>query len=442
MLPFLTMAQIIKLFAGGGSSHGSDGFGDGLHADSASIPDPSGGMFDKWGNYYVASALGGNRIRKIDTNGIITSIAGNGSATYNGDGGLADTSALNIPDDIAIDTFGNLFIADVANNRVRKIDGLTGFITTIAGTGAGSYSGDYGLATAASLWDPIGICLDKKGNIYIADNFNNRIRKINAEGIITTFAGTGLSGHYNGGGGLADTTALPGVNTVRCDKYGNIYAVCSLYVLKVDTFGIISTIAGQESGYIFNGDGIPATSAQIDPIGIAFDEYNNLFISDHLNFRVRMVDTNGIIHTVAGNGIAGTSGDGGPADSAEFNYPGGLAFDKCGNLYITDINPKLVRKVIYDSTCDPYSNLFVKATNYGRNFISTHPNPAVNELYVENVRISGQYVLFNITGIIEQAGTLQTGSNRIDIANLPMGLYILMLTTEDGQRVVRKVVKE
>jgi len=171
---------------------GSSGFGDGGPATAAIIPDPIGGAFDQYGNYYCAEAIGGNRIRKVRNTGIITTIAGNGSSGFSGDNGQATAAELSQTDAVRLDSEGNFYIADGNNMRVRKVDAATGIITTIAGSSlTGGFGGDGGPATAALLYGPTDICFDKFGNLYIADEFNQRIRKIDTAGIITTIAGTG-----------------------------------------------------------------------------------------------------------------------------------------------------------------------------------------------------------------------------------------------------------
>ncbi len=224
LLPSIVRSQTITLFAGNGSSVYS---GNGTSAISAGIPDPAGGAFDKYGNYYFADAANSNRIRKIDVTGIITTVAGNGMSGFAGDNGPATSAKLYLPTGVALDTFGDLYIADAGNNRIRKVEITTGTITTIAGTGTGGFSGDGGPATAAEIWDPLYVCFDKWGNLYIGDVFNNRVRKIDTGGIITTFAGTGSTG-FSGNGipatasninipiGLAAVTGLTMTGVLLC----------------------------------------------------------------------------------------------------------------------------------------------------------------------------------------------------------------------------------
>ncbi len=275
----------------------------------------------------------------------ITTIAGTSTAGYSGDGGLATSAQLNYSQGVAVDNSGNIFIADQSNHRVRKVD-TSGNISTVAGTGTPGYSGDGGLATSAQLWQPSGVAVDSSGNIYIADYTNNRVRKVDASGNISTVAGTGTPG-YSGDGGLATSAQLWQPSGVAVDSSGNIYIAdyTNNRVRKVDASGNISTVAGTGvAGY--SGDGGLATSAQLkNPNGLAVDSSGNIFISDQTNNRVRKVDASGNISTVAGTGTQGYSGDGGLATSAQLNYPSGVAVDSSGNIFIPDYGNHRVRKV-------------------------------------------------------------------------------------------------
>jgi uncharacterized protein (TIGR03437 family) len=337
----VSAAGIITTVAG----NGSQGYpGDGGPATSAELYNPSGVVVNTSGSVYIADTSN-SRIRKVSAAGIITTVAGNGAEGYSGDGGPATSAQLFYPSGVALDASGNLYIADQNNNRIRKVS-ATGIITTVAGNGAEGYSGDGGSATSAQLNVPFGVAVDASGNIYIADSNNNRIRKVSATGIITTVAGNGAQG-YSGDGGSATSAQLNFPYGVAVDASGNLYIADKFNerVRRVSATGIITTVAGNGAqGY--SGDGGLATSSQLNtPIGVAVDASGNLYIADEINERIRKVSAAGIITTVAGNGALGYSGDGGLATSAQLATPTGVAVDASGNLYVADYNNSRVRKV-------------------------------------------------------------------------------------------------
>jgi sugar lactone lactonase YvrE len=340
---------IINTVAGNGTAGYS---GDGGAATSAELYFPQSGAVDTAGNIYIADTWN-HRIRKVTAStAIISTIAGNGTEGYSGDGGAATSAELNAPSGVAVDAAGNIYIADSNNNRIRKVTVSTGIITTVAGNGTAGYSGDGGLATNAELNTIYGpgsaVALDAAANIYIADQFNNRIRKVTVStGIITTVAGDGTTG-YSGDGGAATSAELNGPDGVALDATGNIY-ISDTYNYRVRkvtvSTGHISTVAGDGvNGY--SGDGGVATSAAIgEPGHIAMDTAGNIYIPD-MDYRVRKVTVStGDISTVAGNGTLGFSGDGGPATSAELYFPGGVAVDTAGNIYIADRDNNRIRAV-------------------------------------------------------------------------------------------------
>ena len=328
------------------AGNGTYGFsGDGGAATAAQFLFPNGVATDAAGNLYIAD-FGNHRIRKVSANGIITTIAGTGTYGFSGDGGVATSAQLYEPSGVATDAAGNLYIADFGNNRIRKVSD-NGIITTIAGTGTSGFSGDGGVATSAELNFPIGVATDAAGNLYIADTGNNRIRKVSAKGIITTIAGTGTYG-FTGDGGVATSAELYEPNLVATDAAGNLYIAdsCNNRIRKVSDNGIITTIAGTGVFGKFSGDGGGATSAHLyEPISVATDAAGNLYIADTFNKRIRKVSAYGIITTIAGTGTSGFSGDGGGATSAELSYPDGVATDAAGNLYIADANNNRIRKL-------------------------------------------------------------------------------------------------
>ncbi len=449
MLPFLSNAQLITEYAGCASC--APVLGDGGPATAAYIDDPCGCTFSKNGVFFVASGAA-NRIRRIDTNGIITTIAGTGFGGYSGDGGQATSARFHSLEDITLDTAGNIFVVDVYNFAIRRIDIITGIINTICGNGTSGSIGDGGPASAAQITNVNEICFDKHGNLYLAELDNPKIRKINTSGIISTFAGTGVAG-YNGDGIAATAAQLYGPTGVTADDSGNIYiADGNSRVRKVNTAGIISTFAGNGlPTYI--GDGIPATNAQIGASYLKFDSSHNLFIVDEsTNLRVYKVDTSGILHCVAGNGIDVDTGDGGPATAAAIFTPCGIALDRCNNLYITLINYNRIRKVTFEPSCDPFSNfdsasLNVKTTT--TNEVSIYPNPAYSSITITTscgdsmgeVKIEG-VVISNFIGQTVFSQIYDIEKAEVNIAGLPEGMYIVKIIGNDGKVIVRKIVKE
>ncbi len=435
-LPFVIKAQIISAFAGGGSG------GDGSPAISASIYDPNSLTFDKQGNLYFSQSLS-HKIRKIDTAGIITTIAGTGTGGFNGDNQLATAAELYQPNGIAIDTFGNIYIADGINNRIRKIDIATGIITTFAGNGNPGFSGDSGLATAASLHVPSSICFDKRGNLYIGDDVNFRIRKVNTSGIITTVAGTGIAGYVNDSGIATVAQCIPETG-ICIDYMGNLYiASGNQVVLKMDTTGIITTITGDTSLYMYNGDGILAIQAHLTPSFLAIDS-GLLYISDALNNRIRKIDANGIIHTVAGNGLAILGGNGGIADSASFDGPSGIAFDNCGNLYIANVNTPRIRKVTFDTSCHLSSvdtNLKINTIS-SNSSINIYPNPANKIITVTSTNKINNVAIINMLGQTLYNREYNNDKIEVDISKYASGVYYLQITDISGSKEVKKIVKQ
>ncbi|MBK9285680.1 MAG: T9SS type A sorting domain-containing protein [Sphingobacteriaceae bacterium] len=275
----------------------------------------------------------------------IYTFAGNGTFGYSGDGGAATNAQLSLVQGIAVDGLGNIYVADQSNNRIRKIT-PSGIISTCVGTGIGGYSGDGGPAINAQISTPYGISIDASGNLFIADFNNSRIRKVNTSGIISTVAGDGTQG-FGGDGGPATNAQLNAPVSVAVDAAGNLYiADFSNYrIRKVTPAGIISTIAGNGTAG-FSGDGSTAVSAQLDlPYGVAVDVAGNVYIADQNNHRVRKVNLSGIITTYVGTGVAGFSGDGGIATNAKLNFPYSLAFDLSDNLLIADRFNNKIRKV-------------------------------------------------------------------------------------------------
>jgi len=328
------------------AGNGTLGFsGDGSAARSAELNVPTGVAVDSSGEILIAD-FGNNRIRKTtnNTNGTISTVAGNGGVSYSGDGGQATKAQINAPQGVAVDTAKNFYIADTANNVVRKVT-AAGVISTLAGNGTAGFGGDNSAAASAQLNGPQGVAVDPSGNVYIADSGNARIRKVTPGGTISTYAGNGTAG-YGGDGGSATTAELNLPIGLVLDSAGNLYIADygNNVVRKVTPAGTISTYAGSGvQGY--SGDGGQATKAAMSgPQALALDNGNNLYIADSQNSRIRVVTPSGFIATVAGTGVAGYTGDGGLATSAQITNPAGLAVDSGGSIYLSD-SAAVVRKI-------------------------------------------------------------------------------------------------
>jgi len=318
--------------------------GDGGLATLAVLSIAAGVQQDATGNLYIADE-GSSRVRRVDTKGIITTIAGSSNAGYAGDGGVATNASLNWPSGLAIDASGNLYISEYGNHRIRKVD-TNGIISTIAGTNSSGYSGDGGLAVMARLNWPTGVAVDAAGNVFIADAGNNCIRKVGLDGIISTVAGTNVAG-YAGDLGPATNARLSSPNGLALDTNGNLFIADkgNQRIRKVDSNGIISTLAGTgTAGY--GGDNGFATNALLNqPYGVAVGPYGEILIADYGNNRVRLVTVDGMISTVAGTGASGYSGDSGSATNAMLGNPMCVGTDKNGNIYVGLGYRSTVRKI-------------------------------------------------------------------------------------------------
>jgi uncharacterized protein (TIGR03437 family) len=319
--------------------------GDGGPATNAPLGELRGVAVDSAGNVFAVDA-GNNRVVKIAPTGTLWVVAGTGTVGFSGDGGPATAASLNLGLTLGmgVDGAGNLYIADRWNQRIRRVT-PAGVITTVAGNGIAASSGDGGPATAASVYDPRGVAADASGILYIVDQANARIRRVGLDGTISTFAGNGTAG-YSGDGGPATSASLNDVWGVAVDSAGSVYIADSgnNRIRKVPRGGVITTVAGNGIGG-FSGDGGPAVSASLScPSAVAVDLSGNLYVADQCNQRIRRVTPSGIISTVAGNGTNALAGDGGPATSASFSSPHGVAVDAVGNLYMTDGSSMRVRR--------------------------------------------------------------------------------------------------
>jgi uncharacterized protein (TIGR03437 family) len=395
MVPGLAMAQItpaytISTFAGNYTS----GFaGDGSGASAGELASPFAAAVDKSGNVYIADQFN-NRIRKVTTSGTISTVAGNGTSGYTGDGSAATSGELSNPEGIAVDSSGNLYISDTSNCVIRKVT-TSGTISTIAGNNSSGcgYSGDGAAATAANIYHPSGIVVDAKGNIYFADTSNNIVRIVTTDGKINTYAGNfGAGIGFTGDAGPATSARLNNPEGLALDSAGNLYIADGnnnrIRVVTAAT-GVISTMAGSSTLGGFAGDGGAATKARLNtPKGVAIDSIGNLYISDTFNARIRIVSPAGIISTVAGNGATGAGGDGQIATTASLYFPSGVAVDTQGqNIYIVDNQNNVIRLLTaIPATPSIFSNGVVSASAFG-----TLPGVAPGswiEIYGKNLAVN------------------------------------------------------
>ncbi|MDQ2947172.1 MAG: IPT/TIG domain-containing protein, partial [Acidobacteriota bacterium] len=514
-LPLFLLAQtppayVIQTFAGNSL------IGDGGDATSALLSQPEGIGVDNAGNVYVADA-GDNRVRKISPTGSIQTVAGNGSAGFSGDSGPGILAQLNHPYGIAIDRAGNLFIADLGNGRVRKLDAqgqittvagggssspaaladigfatdaklaaprnvaidlngtlyisyfsarqvlrvsALGILSIVAGTGKAGSSGDGSSAKLAQLSSPAGLATDTSGTLYIADSGNNRVRKIFRDSITSVYTVTGPTGLamssvgtlYVASPGYFGTTARSlgaglAAKDVAVDTADNLFFTSGQLVRKLATSGAVTTVGGNGASVFYGGDGGPATAARVrSPSAIVQDDLGNFYISDTGNNRVRKINPAGMITTYAGTGEAGNKGDGSLAALAQLNAPRCLAFDSARNLYIADAGNNRVRKItpggliftvadqLNDPECiavDSADTLYVAETGANRILSGSSAGlvPVTNALKPSALAIGADGILYIAESSRISKWSRASGfSTVVDNLNNPRGLAI----TGDG----------
>jgi uncharacterized protein (TIGR03437 family) len=444
----------IQTVAGNGVAGSS---GDGGPATSAELNGPRGVTEDIYGNLYIAEFYG-QRVRKVTPTGTITTLAGNGTQGYSGDGGPATSAELNGPYRVTVDLAGNVYIPDSGNSRVRKVS-PDGMITTFAGNGSSGYSGDGGPATSAVLNYPEAVAFDSAGNYYIADEGANVIRKVNPSGIISTAAGTGTAA-YTGDGGPATSATLDGPVGIQVDASGNLYISDQLNnVIRKVTNGTISTFAGTGVAG-FAGDGGPATKAELNtPSSIGIDSAGNLYIPDNANYRIRVVLTSGIIWTVAGDGIDGYAGDGGPAVDAEISAARSASAAPNGDVYIGDFGNNRVRMLtpVVGASVPTISNGGVVSADQFGEFVAQAPGTFI-EIYGANLatasrpwelsdfngneaptKLNGTSVTVN--GQPAFVSYISPGQVNVQVpSNIPTGILLLQVTSPGGTSGAYQVV--
>lgn len=415
--------------------------GDGGPAIGAQFNKPSGMAMDKSGSLYIADAAN-HRVRKITQAGTVSTIAGSGTQGFSGDGGSALTASLNQPSSIAFDTTGNLFIADAGNNRIRKVD-TGGTISTVAGTGIAGYAGDGGPALSAKLNFPAGIAVDKSGNIFIADTYNNRVRYVeSSSGHISNVAGNGYFG-YMGDGIGAGYAQMKHPLGVALDTAGNIYITDTgnNCVRQVRSNGFIYTLAGTGGSFGFMGDGGQATDALLDqPATTMVDPAGNLYIADAGNNRIRMVNPSGTISTIAGSSLAGMfGGDGGPAIQAKLNQPYATALDPNGNLYISDLDNQRIRILCVIGCIQGVENISPYSLS-----VLAYPNPNKGSFHldVDQQLNGGSLLIYDTFGQTVHRQAISGGSNQVTVGALAPGIYYYNILEGSRRLATGKLVIE
>ncbi len=416
-------AQQITTIAGNGKTGFS---GDGEKATSARLNLPFNLTFDKNQNLYIADTYN-NSIRKINAEtGIISTIIRNEDKFA--------VDALKTPTGVTFDQYDNLYIAELSNLRIRKVNVNSGKAITLVGTKSEKEQPNIN----ADLAGPFNVVFDKSGNLYVSVNGDSSVRKVDfATGEISDIAGTGEAG-FSGDGKLAKNAQLSNPTGLALDTKGNLYIsdTGNERIRKVDlNSGIISTIAGNgDNGFL--GDGKLAKDARLsNPLGLVTDRNNDLYIVDRGNNRIRKIEfTTGIISTIAGTGKAGFSGDGGLATEAELQNPTGLAFDKDDNLYVVDRGNNRIRKIT--GLVENKNNDSVDLTAS----VSVYPNPSTDKISIElkNGLELKQALLFDVTGKQTQ---VELNNKSINVSRLPRGIYILRLITSNGS-LEQKIVLE
>jgi sugar lactone lactonase YvrE len=412
------------------------GFAAAVFAQTTTLPLvlPSAIAYDTQGNLYIADA-GSHVVRELSAAGIVTVVAGDGVQGFAGDNGTATTAELDSPTGLAVDGAGNLYLADSHNQRIRRVAAATGLITTIAGTGAAGFAGDGGPATAARLDLPTALAVDTSGNVYVADTRNHRIRRIaGATGTITTVAGTGVQG-FAGDGGLATAAFIDSPNGLAVDGAGNLYLADTHNgrVREVSaTTGIISTVAGVGGAQAFAGDGGAATAASMAmPRGITVDAAGNVYVADSANHRVRRISATGTITTVAGDGTQAFAGDGAPAIAASLDTPRAVAMSGAGLLTLADTGNQRARQL--DALPAPDIHTLPQVTGSIAATVSlngpatvTYGSGTVTAVVASSALATGTVTFLDMNGggmVLGSASLSGTGSASLNIATLAAGSH-------------------
>jgi len=438
-LSLLAKAQYsVSTYAGTGNA----GFTNG-NVSSATFSSPFGICMDKSGNLFIADG-GNNCIRKITSVGVVSTYAGTGAAGYQD--GTAASAKFNSPSDLCVDDSGNVFVSDFENQRIRKIS-VSGMVSTVAGSGVEGYAN--GSSSVAKFDYPRGICVDKQGNLYVGDSWNHRIRKIDHSGNVTTYAGGGSSMGVSSIGGYVDANDTSArfytPSGVSIDKNGNIY-VADAYnhrIRKINTSRVVTTFCGSgatgpgNGGYI---DGNATSSVFNTPTEVFSDSSGNLIIGDTFGNRIRKMDVSATVTTIAGNGTAGFAN--GTGNVAEFNYTRGVTSNFAGDeIYVVDFNNNAIRLITSGSSSIQLHDTLPE------NFIA-YPNPVDDEVTVLSANVNDRIIkIFDIQGrdVTENSLLDELNNNKnqlqikLNLQKLKKGIYILQFNSS-GARC--KIIKE
>ncbi len=421
-------AQTITTVAGNGNTSFT---GDGGQATSASLLNPNVVAVDANGNFYIGDGFN-YRIRKVDGSGVINTIAGTGSFGSTGDGGPAMLAKFGSLGGMVTFTTGEIYFSDKSNHKIRMIN-AGGTITTVAGTGTAGFSGDGAAATLAQLNNPGGIAKDALGNIYVADQNNHRIRMITPSGSITTIAGNGTQG-FAGDGSLAVNAQLNLPSDISIGQGGKIYIADrgNYRIRMIDAGGTITTVAGTgTAGY--SGDGGSATAAQMQPYGIETDAVGNIYSVERFNFRVRIINSSGIITNFCGTGAFGFSGDGGPATSAQLYNATDIVLKNATEFLIPDVDNNRIRKITLPTTG-------MNSSQWENDEIIAFPNPTADFITLSGVEGSTLFV-YNLIGEKIISAQPQGDKFIIDLSKEAKGIYLIKISKQN-KIYYSRVVKE
>ncbi len=395
-------------------------------AYSADVGNPCGIAKDSYGNIYIVNATC-RTIRKIDTAGIVTIFAGDGTTGYSGDGLAANLAAIGIPEALAIDKMDNLYVSDQLNHVIRKVNLATGIISTFAGNGTTGYSGDLGMATSAQIDNVRGIAIDNALNVYLADANQQVIRKIDNSGIITTIAGTGAFG-FSGDSSLATTAQFNSPTGIAIDNFGDLYVADygNHRVRKIDLgTGIITTYVGDGGGGWIGEGVLASTASRSTPFGICFDSLNNLYVTSGLYTGVSKIDNSQIITTLSFNTFVD------PYASAIFN-PLFITCDANGTLYMSESNVHFVIQADQNLTS-------VTTNQEENNSINIYPNPSNDFFTIENKNTESYRIfIYDAIGNLVLSDFSTSSIKQIDINFLTAGMHMINIIDEnDMQKTIK-----